>query len=77
MTCNMCSIIDVQVIIAIHLQSFKLEQKLLYDRFCLEGDDTVLVPLVPAVQHHAVHCLGDVGHEVAVLALRADLTDRV
>ena len=71
------SVEDVEVVVTIHVEPLELEEELLDDGLSLEGDDAVLVPLVPAVQHHPVHCLGDVGHEVAVLALRADLADRV
>ena len=70
-------IINVEVVIAIHLKSFKLQEELLEDGLCLEGDDAVLVPLVPAVQHHAVHRAGEVGQEAALPALAARLVDRV
>ena len=43
------------MVITVHLQSVKLEQELLNDGLGLEGDHTVLVPLVIALQHHPVH----------------------
>ena len=67
-------VVDVEVIIAVHLQPLELEEELLDDGLSLEGDDAVLVPLVPAVQHHAVHRAGEVGQ---VAALAARLADRV
>ena len=70
-------VVDVEVIVAVHLQPLELEEELLDDGLCLEGDDAVLVPLVPAVQHHAVHRAGEVGQEAALPALAARLADRV
>ena len=71
------SVEDVKVIVTIHVEPLELEEELLDDGLCLEGDDAVLVPLVPAVQHHAVHRAGEVGQEAALPALAARLADRV
>ena len=68
------SVEDVEVVVTIHVESLELEEELLDDGLSLEGDDAVLVPLVPAVQHHAVHRAGEVGQ---VAALAARLADRV
>ena len=72
-TGHVSSIIDVKMIIAVHLQTIKLQQELLDDRLGLEGDDAVLVPLVLAVEDHPVHRPGDAGHEVTLPRLAADL----
>ena len=61
----------------VHVQTIKLEQELLQYRLSLEGDDAVLVPLVPAVQHRPVYRALDSGEEVAVSALVADLVHLV
>ena len=71
------SVEDVEVVVTIHVEPLELEEELLDDGLCLEGDDAVLVPLVPAVQHHAVHRAGEVGQEAALPALAARLADRV
>ena len=73
----MCPIIDVEMVVAVHLESLKLEQELFHDGLCLEGDDAVLVPLIPAVQHRPVYRALDSGEEVAVSALVADLVHLV
>ena len=70
-------IINVEVVIAIHLKPFKLQEELLEDGLCLEGDDAVLVPLVLAIQHHAVHCLLNLGEKIALLALITQLVHLV
>ena len=51
----MSSIIDIEVVVAVDVKSLKLQQEFLQDALGLEGDHAVLVPLVPAVQHYAVH----------------------
>ena len=66
-------IINVEVVIAIHLKPFKLQEELLEDGLCLEGDDAVLVPLVSALQHHPVHRSLDLGKEVSLPRLVANL----
>ena len=71
------SIIDIEMVVTVNVEPLKLDQELLQDTLRLEGDDTVLVPLVPAVQHHAVHRAGEVGQEAALPALAARLADRV
>ena len=73
----MSSIIDVQMIMAVHVKSVKLEQELLYDGVSLEGDHTVLVPLIIALQHYTIHRPGDAGHEVTLLVLPADVSNQV
>ena len=62
------------MVVAVDVKSLKLQQEFLQDALGLEGDHAVLVPLVPAVQHHAVHRAGEVGQ---VAALAARLADRV
>ena len=69
----MGSVIDIQVVVTVDVESLKLQQELLQDALRLEGDDAVLVPLVLAVQHHPVHRPGDAGHEVTLPRLAADL----
>ena len=71
----MSSIIDIEMVVTVDVKSLKLQQELLQDALGLEGDDAVLVPLVPAVQHHPVHCPGDVGHEGPLLRLAAHLAN--
>ena len=71
------SVEDVEVVVTIHVESLELEEELLDDGLSLEGDDAVLVPLVPAVQHHAVHRPLDLGQEVALSVLVADLVHLV
>ena len=66
-------IINVEMIVAVHVKPLKLQEELLKDGLCLEGDDAVLVPLVPALQHHPVHRPWNVGHEVPILVLAANL----
>ena len=61
----------------VHVQTIKLEQELLQYRLSLEGDDAVLVPLVPAIQHRPVNCSGDPGQEATFLAVRADSPHRI
>ena len=73
----MGSVIDVEMIVAVHVESVELEQELLNDGVSLEGDDTVLVSLVVALQHHPVHRSGDCRHEVTLLVLPADVTNQV
>ena len=53
----MSSIIDIEVVVAVDVKSLKLQQEFLQDALGLEGDHAVLVPLVPAVQHYAVHLM--------------------
>ena len=67
------SVIDVEVVVAVHVELFKLQEELLEDGLCLEGDDAVLVPFVPALQHHPVHRPWNVGHKVPLLVLAANL----
>ena len=67
------SIIDVEMVVTVNVEPLKLDQELLQDTLRLEGDDTVLVPLVPAIQHHAVHRPGYVGHEGPSLGLTTHL----
>ena len=74
---HVSSIIDVKMIIAVHLKTVKLQQELLDDRLGLEGDDAVLVPLVHALQHHPVHRPLDLGEEVSLSVLVADLVHLV
>ena len=69
----MSSIIDIEMVVTVDVKSLKLQQKLLQDALGLEGNDAVLVPLVPAVQHHAVHRPGYVGHEGPGLGLTTHL----
>ena len=69
----MGSIIDIEMIVTVNVKSLKLQQELLQDALGLEGDDAVLVPLVPALQHHPVHGPWNVGHEVPLLVLAANL----
>ena len=71
------SVEDVEVVVTIHVEPLELEEELLDDGLSLEGDDAVLVPLVPAVQHHAVHRPLDLGQEVALSVLVADLVHLV
>ena len=73
----MSSIIDIEMVVTVNVKSLELQQELLQDALGLEGDDAVLVPLVPAVQHHAVHRPLDLGHEVALSVLVADLVHLV
>ena len=73
----MSSIVDIEMVIAVHLEPVKLEQELLNDGLSLEGDDTVLVPLVVALQHHTVNCPLDLAEEVALPALVTDLVHLV
>ena len=71
----MGSIIDIEMIVAVNVKSLKLQQELLQDALGLEGNDAVLVPLVPAVQHHPVHRPGDVGHKGSLPGLAAHLAN--
>ena len=71
----MGSIIDIEMIVAVNVKSLKLQQELLQDALGLEGNDAVLVPLVPAVQHHPVHRPGDVGHKGPLPGLAAHLAN--
>ena len=66
-------VINVEVIVTVHVKPLKLQEELLEDGLSLEGDDAVLVPLVPALQHHPVHCPWDVGHKVSLLVLATNL----
>ena len=66
-------IINVEMIVAVHVKPLKLQEELLEDGFCLEGDDAVLVPLVPALQHHPVHRPLDLREEVSLPRLVANL----
>ena len=66
-------IVNIQVVIAVHLEPLKLQEELLEDGLCLEGDDAVLVPLVPALQHHPVYSPLDLGEKVSLPRLVADL----
>ena len=68
----MSSIIDIEMVVTVNVKSLELQQELLHHGLRLEGDDTVLVPLVPAVQHHAVHRAGEVGQVAALAARLAD-----
>ena len=67
------SVEDVEVVVTIHVESLKFQQELLEDGLCLEGDNAVLIPLVPALQHHSVHRPWNVGHKVPLLVLAANL----
>ena len=69
----MGSVIDIQVVVTVDVESLKLQQELLQDALRLEGDDAVLVPLVLAVQDHTVHGLLDLGEKVSLLALITEL----
>ena len=69
----MGSIIDIEMVVTVNVKSLKLQQELLQDALGLEGDDAVLVPLVPALQHHPVHRPWNVGHKVPLLVLAANL----
>ena len=69
----MSPVIDIEMIIAVHLESLELQQELLHHGLRLEGDDAVLVSLVPTLQDDTVHRLLDLGEEVALFALVADL----
>ena len=73
----MSAVIDVQMVMTVHVESVKLEQELLNDGLSLEGDDTVLVPLIIALQHHTIHCPGDARHEVTLLVLPADVSHQI
>ena len=66
-------IIDVEMIVTVHVQPLKLQKELLEDGLCLEGDHAVLVPLVSALQHHPVHRSLDLGKEVSLPRLVANL----
>ena len=66
-------IVNIQVVIAVHLEPLKLQQELFEDGLCLESDDAVLIPLVPALQHHPVHRPLDLGEEVSLPRLVANL----
>ena len=66
-------IVNIQMIVAVHLEPLKLQEELLEYGLCLEGDDAVLVPLVPALQHHPVHSPLDLGEKVSLPRLVADL----
>ena len=67
------SVEDVEVVVTIHVESLKFQQELLEDGLCLEGNDAVLIPLVPALQHHPVHRPLDLGEEVSLPGLVANL----
>ena len=69
----MGSIIDIEMVVTVNVKSLKLQQELLQDALGLEGDDAVLVPLVPALQHHPVHSPLDLGEKVSLPRLVADL----
>ena len=69
----MSSIIDIEVVVTVDVKSLKLQQELLQDALGLEGDDAVLVPLVPALQHHPIHRPLDLGEEVSLPSLVANL----
>ena len=69
----MGTIVNIQMIITVHLEPLKLQEELLEDGLCLEGDDAVLVPLVPALQHHPVHRPLDLREEVSLPRLVANL----
>ena len=66
-------VIDVEMVVAVHLEPLELQQELLHHGLRLEGDDAVLVPLVLAVQDHTVHGLLDLGEKVSLLALITEL----
>ena len=66
-------IVNIQMIVAVHLEPLKLQEELLEYGLCLEGDDAVLVPLVPALQNHPVHRPLDLGEEVSLPRLVANL----
>ena len=66
-------IVNIQMIVAVHLEPLKLQEELLEYGLCLEGDDAVLVPLVPALQHLPVHRPLDLGEEVSLPRLVANL----
>ena len=53
----MSSIIDIEMVVTVDVKSLKLQQELLQDALGLEGDDAVLVPLVPTLEDDAVHRL--------------------
>ena len=66
-------VIDVEMVIAVHLEPLELQQELLHHGLRLEGDDAVLVPLVATLEDDAVHRLLDLGEKVALFALITDL----
>ena len=66
-------VINVEVIVTVHVKPLELQEELLEDGLSLEGDNAVLIPLVPALQHHPVHCPWDVGHKVSLLVLATNL----
>ena len=53
----MGSVIDIQVVVTVDVESLKLQQELLQDALRLEGDDAVLVPLVATLEDDAVRRL--------------------
>ena len=69
----MSPVIDVEMVIAVHLEPLELQQELLHHGLRLEGDDAVLVPLVATLEDDAVHRLLDLGEKVALFALITDL----
>ena len=63
------SIENIKMVVTVHVESFKTEQKLLQDGLGLEGDDAIDVPLVPADHNCAVDCLGYLGPKVSILGI--------
>ena len=72
-TGGVSSVINVEVIVTVHVEPLKLQEELLEDGLSLEGDDAVLVPLVPALQHHPVHCPLYLGEEIPLPRLVTNL----
>ena len=58
---HVSSIIDVEMVIAIHLESLELEQELLHNRLCLESNDTVFIPLISTLKNNSIHSPLDLG----------------
>ena len=66
-------VINVEVIVTVHVKPLELQEELLEDGLRLEGDNAVLIPLVPALQHHPVHRPLDLREEVSLPRLVANL----
>ena len=66
-------IVNIQVVIAVHLEPLELQEELLEDGLSLEGDNAVLIPLVPALQHHPVYCPLYLGEEIPLPSLVTNL----
>ena len=72
-SCGVGTIINIQMVMAVHVKSVKLEEEFLQYGFGLEADNAVLIPFIPAVQNDTIHSFGNVGHKVSILTLRANL----